>query len=102
VMGLVDFANEDDMRRAIRKLDDTEFQNRYDKCAWACARVCLCVLEGCPVGLLWRGRAQRRCRGWGCRAQCLSVPAPLLLDSAALAAPGCAPPRAPPAGATSR
>jgi hypothetical protein len=31
LMGLVDYASEDDMRRAIRKLDDSEFRNPFDR-----------------------------------------------------------------------
>ena len=28
--GVVEFSNRDDMEEAVRKLDDTEFKNRYD------------------------------------------------------------------------
>lgn len=31
VLGLVDYATADDMATAIKKLDDTEFRNPYDK-----------------------------------------------------------------------
>ena len=30
-MGVVEFDNADDMKLAIRKLDDTEFKNPFDK-----------------------------------------------------------------------
>lgn len=32
VTGIVEFDNAEDMDRAIRKLDDTEFRNPYDRC----------------------------------------------------------------------
>ncbi len=31
-IGLVDFATQEDMDNAIRKLDDSEFRNPFDKC----------------------------------------------------------------------
>ncbi len=33
MMGIVDFATKDDMKYALRKLDDTEFKNPFDRCA---------------------------------------------------------------------
>lgn len=34
MMGIVDFATKDDMKYALRKLDDTEFKNPFDRCAY--------------------------------------------------------------------
>lgn len=31
LLGLVDYATADDMRNAIRKLDDSEFRNPFDR-----------------------------------------------------------------------
>jgi hypothetical protein len=42
VLGLVDFATSDDMATAIKRLDDTEFKNPYDKYVTAlCMAACM-------------------------------------------------------------
>ncbi|KAJ6359463.1 hypothetical protein OIU76_001066 [Salix suchowensis] len=56
-LGLVDYTNHEDMKYAIRKLDDTEFKN-----PWARAYIRVKQYEGSPSRSRSRGRSRSRSR----------------------------------------